>query len=455
MISRRQALIAALAGAGGAALSGCGSRAAATARRRRRVVVIGAGMAGLGAARVLNDRGVDVVLLEARERIGGRVHTVERFGTQIDLGAAWIHDSRGNPLTEVARRAGLETVPTDYEAVLAHFAGGEAVSADQLGSAFAAYESIQDSLYRRARRSPRSSLAPALRAELARKSLSAADRQVLDWILGVEIPLDLAAEPARLSLDGYYEGETWKGGPDLLIRGGAAQLAQAVAAGLKPRTGVEVKAVARDGRRVRVTTASGEQIAADGCIVTVPLGVLKAQAIRFDPPLPARQRRAIAGVGYGLLEKTFLSYDEAWWPGTAQVLGTADAPLAQTVAALTLERLTGTPLAVGFTGGGWAERLEAAGTTTDAVVGSLRSGFGDRAAPSGAYSTAWKSDPFARGSYSHLAPGTDASWRAVLGRPAGRVILAGEHTSITRPSTMDGAWLAGQKAARRLASMLG
>ncbi|MFM9140633.1 MAG: flavin monoamine oxidase family protein [Solirubrobacterales bacterium] len=454
MISRRQVLLAGLAGAG-AAVAGCGVRAGAATGRRRRVVVIGAGMAGLGAARVLKDRRIDVVLLEARERIGGRVHTVERFGTKIDLGASWIHDSRGNPLTEVAKRAGLQTVPTDYEAVRARFAGGEPVSGAQLERAFAAYESIQTSLYRRARRSPRSPLAPARRAGIARQSLPAPDRKVLDWILGVEIPLDLAADPSALSLDGYYEGETWNGGPDLMIRGGAAQLVQALATGLEARTGAEVKAVARDGRGVRVTTASGEQITADGCIVTVPLGVLKGQAIRFDPPLPARQRRAIAGVGFGLLEKTFLSYDEAWWPDEAQVLGTVGAPLDQAVAALTLERLTGTPLAVGFTGGSWAERIEASEETTEEVVKSLRAGFGDAATPTGAFSTAWKRDPFARGSYSHLAPGTDASWRAVLGRAAGRGGLGGEHTSIARPSTMDGAWLAGRKAALRLASALG
>ena len=452
MLTRREA-IAAGAAVAGAALAGCAPGAGAS--RRRQVVVIGAGMAGLGAARVLAERGFGVVLLEARDRIGGRVHTVERFGTRIDLGASWIHDSRGNPLTEVARQAGLQTVPTDYEAVLARFESGEAVTAGQLERALATYESIQSSLYRRARRSPRSPLAPALRAELSRRRISPVDRKVLDWILGVEIPLDLAAGPSALSLDGYYEGEAWNGGPDLMIRGGASQLIDALASGLEPRTGVEVRAVSRDRRGVRVTTASGETITADGCVVTVPLGVLKEGAIRFDPPLPARQRRAISGIGFGLLEKTFLSYGSAWWPQDVQSLGTVGEALTRTVAAFELARVTGTPLAVGFTGGSWAAGLEKAGTTSEEVVRSLRAGFGDQAKPNGTLSTAWRSDPFARGTYSHLAPGTDSSWRTVLGRRVGRLILAGEHTSIARPSTMDGAWLAGRHAARRLADSLG
>ncbi len=449
MISRREALLAGLAGAG-TALAGCGGRAGAITGKRRRVVVIGAGMAGLGAARVLKDRDVEVILLEARDRIGGRVHTVERFGTKIDLGASWIHDSRGNPLTEVARRAGLETVPTDYQAVLARFAGGEPVSAAQLERVFGAYDSIQSSLYRRARRSPRSPLAPALRAEISRRSLSASDRNVLDWILGIEIPLDLAADADRLSLDGYYEGESWSGGPDLLVRGGAGQLVDAVAAGLQPRTGTEVTSIRSRSNGVSVITASGETVAADGCVVTVPLGVLKAGAIRFDPPLPAGHRRAITRVGFGLLEKTFLSYGESWWQRDAEVLGTVGAPPSRAVATFILSRMTGTPLAVGFTGGSWARALERSGSATDAVVQSLRAGFGDRAAPAESLSTAWQADRFARGSYSSLAPGAAAADRSVMGRPAGRVILAGEHTSIARPSTMDGAWLAGQRAATRL-----
>ena len=451
MLTRREAIAAGLVAAG-TAVAGCATGAGAASRRR--VVVVGAGMAGLGAARTLRDRGFEVVLLEARERTGGRVWTVERFGTKIDLGASWIHDSRGNPLTEVARKAGLQTVPTDYDRVTLRLPGGRAVPEAQVERMMKTRDSVIASLYRSARRQPGGSLAPALRSELARRSLTAADRQVLDWLLGVEIPLDLGADPGHLSLDGFYEGEGWSGGPDLMIKGGASGLVAALAEGLEAQTGAKVSSVRRTGSGVEVQVAGSEAITADGCVVTVPLGVLKAGSIRFDPPLPSQTRRALSKVGFGLLEKSFLSYGDAWWPGGVSQLGTVGQPLARTVSVFPIQQVSGKPILCGFTGGSWAEQLERAGDSTETVTGQLEAGFGPAAKPAESLSTEWHADPFARGAYSHLPPGTTASQRVALGRLAGRVILAGEHTSIARPSTMDGAWLAGQKAARRLAAAI-
>ena len=188
----------------------------------------------------------------------------------------------------------------------------------------------------------------------------------------------------------------------------------------------------------------------------MPLGVLKASTIRFDPPLPSATRRAIARVGVGLLDKVFLSYDSAWWPAGANQLGTIGQPLANTVSVFPLSKLTGTPLAVGFTGGPYAAGLEKAGPAamTAAVVERLRAGFGTAATPVASEQTNWRKDPFTRGSYSYLTPQSGYSDREALGKLNGRLILAGEHTSIDRPATMDGAWLAGKTAAARLASKL-
>ena len=452
-LSRREALALAAA-ATGVLVAGCADSAPAAGRKR--VIVIGAGLAGLGAAATLRAQGFEVTVVEARERIGGRVNSVEHFGTTVDLGAAWIHDSRGNPLTAVAKSAGLKTVATEYDRVELRSADQKPVSEAITEKTMAARDRIIDSLYSQAENHPRSNLAPALAREIRKQGLSGTSAEALNWLLGVELPLDLGAAPPQLSLGGFNEGEEYDGGPDLLIKGGASQLVNKIAEGTKVDTGVEVISIKTSRSKVEVRTRAGKTITADGCVVAVPLGVLKASTIRFDPPLPSATRRAIARVGFGLLDKVFLSYDAAWWPAAANQLGTIGEPLANTVSVFPLSRLTGTPLAVGFTGGPYAAGLEKAGPAamTAAVVERLKSGFGAGAAPSATLQTNWRSEPFTRGSYSYLTPQSGYSDREALGKLNGRLILAGEHTSIDRPATMDGAWLAGKTAARRLASKL-
>ena len=453
-VTRRRLLGSAAAGASALAV-GCGTPLVQGADRKR-VVVVGAGMAGLGAARTLIDAGFEARVLEARNRIGGRVHTVEKFGTQVDLGASWIHDSRGNPLTTIARKAGLRTFPTEYDRHDLRYRSGSRVPGDSLERAIGARDSIIEGLYRKSWRAGDRPMAPSLDLAIDRAVRNGVERRVLEWLLGVEIPLDLAADPNRISLEGFEEGEEWQGGPDLLIEGGAGQLIEWLARGIGVETGSKVREVIRRSGGVEVKLASGETIRADGCVVTVPLGVLKAGGINFSPNLPQGHRRAIGKIGFGLLNKTFLDYPDQWWDRGLAQLGTVGYGLGETVSAFAFERVSGTPLLCAFTGAGFARRQEKSspGGATTAVTGQLVRGFGDRAKPARAYSTGWAADRFARGSYSHLAPGSTSRDRAVLGSPAGRLVLAGEHTSTERPATMDGALLAGRRAASRLIARL-
>lgn len=449
----RRALVAGAAATGLAAAAGCSA-----GRPGRRVVVVGAGMAGLGAAAELERAGVRPIVLEARDRIGGRVETVEDLGAPVDLGAAWIHDSRGNPLTEVARRARLQTVPTDDAAVALRDAGGATVASSPIEAASAAQERIDEALAIAAENADAEDpLAPALRRARADADVPPGAATALDWLLGNAIPLDLAADVSELSVLGYDEGETYDGGDDLLLRRGAGALVAALGRGIDVRLRTPVQEVRRRDDGVTVVTASGERIAADGCVVTVPLGVLQAGGVRFDPPLPAGAQQAIRRLGFGLLDKVVLRYETPWWDA-GTTLGVVGAPVGETVSAVDLGPVTGWPLLVAFIGAGYARRLARRDVrdVVRIVAGRLAEGFGAAAAePDGALVTRWGADRWARGSYSFLPPGASPEDRAALGTRTGRLILAGEHTSAERPATMDGALVAGRRAGRELARVVG
>lgn len=443
------------AAAGGLALAaGCGA-GPAKGGRTRRVIVVGAGMAGLGAAAELRRAGVEPIVLEARSRIGGRVHSGSELGVPVDLGAAWIHDPNGNPLTKVARDADLATVPTDYDRVALRRTDGRAVTDGELEAADGALESIESRLADAAEDAdPDDRLAPVLASARAQTGARGTVLATTDWVLGTGIPLDLAADVSELSVLGYDEGETYSGGADLLLREGAGALIRAIAGDMPVRLDTPVRRIERQPGQVTVVTASGERIRADGCVVTVPLGVLQAGAVRFDPPLPRAARGAISRLGFGLLDKVLLRYPSAWWTDDPAQLGTVGTSIGRTMSAANLQPVTGAPILAGFVGAGYARSLER-GTDAAmiaAVTRRLAAGFGDAALrPDAVAVTRWRADRWARGSYSFLRPGASDDDRRALGARAGRLILAGEHTSVDRPATMDGALAAGRRAGREMA----
>ncbi len=295
-VGRREFLLGTLGTLAGssALLAACGEAESQAAGQR--VIVIGAGLAGIGAARRLEREGVNVTILEARDRIGGRVASRRALGAQLDLGAAWIHDVRGNPLTSLASRLQLTRVPTDWERIELRERGGAAVAGGALERAAQTSDAILERLEAEAEEAPAArTLAQALAAARTDLAGSAAERGALDWLLGLELPLDLAEAPDELALGALAEGETYRGGGDAMLRQGTMPLVRALARGLDIRRSTPVRRIARSADGVEVTTSAGRVLRADACVVTVPLGVLKAGDVQFDPPLPDRMQQAVGG----------------------------------------------------------------------------------------------------------------------------------------------------------------
>lgn len=415
---------------------------------RRRVAVIGAGMAGLAAAVRLREAGLGVTVFESRLRIGGRLHTDRSLGTAVDLGAAWIHGDRGNPLVRLAGAVGARTLATDWEQV-AIYADGRRVAAERLARVESLAEDWRQGLDAAARRDSVADVLSRREAE-ARHGVAARDWALVRERQAVAIELEYGEDQTALSAAALEADEAYDG-DDRWFPDGYDALLDPLAEDLDLRLGQRVDTITHDGAGVLLRGDFGHH-RADAAILTVPLGVLVAGRPLLDPPLPATHRAALAGLGMGALEKVVLRYPRAFWPAALHGFAVRDAPFP--VEFYNLGVADGEPILVALTGGRGSRELAALSTAARGrrLHELLQRGFGEHIpAPEAVRATGWHRDPDALGSYSVVRPGGRAADRAALAEPVGpRLWLAGEHTVTDYPGTVHGAWHSGRRAARRL-----
>ncbi|MBK8538779.1 MAG: FAD-dependent oxidoreductase [Ardenticatenia bacterium] len=418
------------------------------------VIVVGAGAAGLAVAERLQQAGRRVLVLEARDRVGGRVHTSRAWpDLPVDLGASWIQGSAGNPMTALAKRFGARTVATDEDAALVVDAGGRRLSDSRLADIYDGYEEVLEKAAAAAEDWDRDgSLAAAVAEAVKGLDLSAADRQALDWALDFAVAQEYAAGTKDLSA-WYWDEDEALGGENLLLPDGYGLLLERVAASLDIRLGQAVTRIAHGPDGVRVSGPGGV-FEADRVVVTLPLGVLKASAVTFDPPLPAGHRQAIARLGMGVLSKLWLRFDRVRWREEAHWLGALGPRPGEWTSFVNLAPQTGQPLILAFNAGDFgrrAEEMDEAKAVADCMA-SLRRILGpDLPDPLAWQRSAWSRDPWAHGSYSYRPPGASAKDHRLLATPVSeRLLLAGEHCHARHPATVHGAWLSGLAAAEQV-----
>lgn len=476
---RRRELLRALQAGLGAALVGCGrgpsgevapsaGRSAGTSApsgptaasgappidggvREADVLVIGAGASGLGAAKELVDAGKRVIVLEGRERIGGRLYTDRTWSTApVDLGASWIHGEKGgNPVTALVRSLGLETSVTTWENV-ALYADGERLSkheARQVERVLArALEAVEEQGGGKDR-----SVAAAIDAAADELQLSSDERRALAYGVSAQIESDFACDASDLSLRGWAEGKSDEG-EDLAFPRGYDQILGALTGGVDVRLSHVVTRVAHDGSGVVVHTSKGT-FTAPRAIVTLPLGVLRSGAVKFEPGLPEAKTSAISAMRMDVLQKVYLRFAKPFWPEDVEIFGRVAAG-GEFVSLVNMARLAKEPILLFFNAGSYARKVEE--MTDDAVrdlaTKHLREMFGPAVpTPEACLVTRWGKDPFALGSYSHLPVGAKPSDRKALAAPVGdRLFFAGEATESDYPATVHGALLSGRREARRI-----
>jgi monoamine oxidase len=394
------------------------------------VVIIGAGAAGIAAARRLHGAGRAVLLIEAMGRIGGRAHTVQAHGLPVDLGAGWLHSAERNALVSFAESEGvvIDRTPAAWRKQLRNLAFPVA---DQHASE-QAYEELDAGL----RAGPAGDVAGNA---IARDHPW---RGYLDMLSGA---LN-GAELDRVSAQDYLAYDDAASDTDWRLPSGYGALIAGAAADLPVRRGVAATAIDDDGRRIAVATSAGT-IVADAAIVAVPTDILARGDIRFSSRADDHFHAA-ACLPLGRVDKLFLAIDRAdAVPPESHLLGDPRAALTGSY----YLRPFGRPLVECFFGGIAARAMEEmgdAGRTAFAVeeLGRLLgSDFARGLHP--VAGSRWHAEQTIGGAYSHALPGESAQ-RAVLARPLSeRLVFAGEACSQENYSTVHGAWASGIAAA--------
>lgn len=408
----------------------------------KHIGIIGAGAAGLMAARELKKAGHEVIIYEARDRLGGRIHTHHEMASYpIELGAEYIHGDKAFTWTMLDEETKHNMRPTFMD--------------DQ---AFAVFKDDQMIYY------PQSDLLDGWQQLERLESLrfkppkdkplmSVLTPPVERWVNHM-IASDYGADLDQLGLKGYieasYEGE---GEGDYRFDKGYDQLIQQLSQGLSVHLNHMVTRVDYSPKGVKLTFENQEPVHVDALVVTLPLGVLKANDVVFNPALPAPFQEAIKRIGSASVNKIILQFKEAFWPESLEWFVTdKDTQLWWRPG---YKRNPEVPILTALVGGKHGESFSNM-TEEDVIheaLQDLKDMFPDR--PVNTYFDKgffinWGADPFSKMGYSYNAVGSAAQRQNLTPVISGKIVFAGEATNALYPATVHGALLSAKRAAKRL-----
>jgi monoamine oxidase len=409
--------------------------AATPVPREADIVVIGAGVAGIAAARRIAAAGRKVIVIEADSRIGGRCVTdVASFDVPFDRGARWLHNPDSNPLLKLGRAAGLDVAPVTL---------GQKI---RVGRRFARAGETEEFLAALVRANR--AIDDASRGRLDMSCASALPKDLGDWAATAEFVLGASAFGKDLKdLSAMDKAHALDRSAMLGCRQGLGTLIAKLGEALPVSLSTPATRVAWSNRDVAIETPSGK-IAARAAIVTVSSNVLANGAIKFAPDFPKRQLDAAAKLSLGSYDHIALQL-----PGNPTGLARDEMLIEQsnsTRTAMMLANVGGSSLCIMDVAGAFGSDLSAQGEQAMTAFAKewLTKLFGSEtaAAVKKSSATRWNAAPYVLGAMSAATPGTQPS-RKILTEPIGSLFLAGEATHETLWGTVDGAWESGERAA--------
>ncbi|KAJ4785232.1 hypothetical protein LUZ62_036478 [Rhynchospora pubera] len=425
------------------------------------VIVIGAGIAGIAAARSLSNAAFKVTVLESRDRIGGRVNTDYSFGCPIDMGASWLHGvCNENSLAPLIRCLGLKLYRTsgddsvlydhDLESYALYDKKGHQVPQEVVIKVGEIFETIlKETIKVRDEHMNDMCLLEAISIVLNKYPhlrLEGLEYEVLQWYV-CRMEAWFAADVDTISLKNWDQEHVLSGGHGLMVQG-YYPVIKALAEGLDIRLNHRVSKITQRYNKVIVTIDNGTNFVADSAIITVPLGVLKANLIKFEPELPEWKASAISDLGVGIENKVALRFDRVFWPNV-EVLGMVAQTSYSCGYFLNLHKATGNPVLVYMTAGRFAYDIEKLSDeeVVDLVMCQLRKMLPDSPQPVQYLVSHWGTDPDSLGAYSCDLVGKPADLYERFCAPVENLYFAGEAACMDHSGSVHGAYSSGIAAA--------
>jgi monoamine oxidase len=367
----------------------------------------------------------------------------------MDMGASWIHGTQANPMSKLADEAGATRLATSYEASIAlDDTGADIDLTDANDLTEAMMEAARD---KAESQSSDQSLQDAILASQRWKSADAQQKKLMRHVINGTIEAEYGGDWSEASAWNF--DSAWEfGGEDAIFPDGYDQITVHLAKGLTIRTASVVESISPDGAGAAVSLKDGQVLRADHVVLTVPLGVLKANSIIFTQPLSPARQAAIDTIGMGLLNKCWLRFDRVAWPDDVDWIEWVGPNPGYWSQWFSLARTAKEPVLLAFHAGNAAREIEklSDAETVQQAHGALKAMYGeDFPAPVDAQITRWSQDRFSGGAYSFNAVGASPATRGALSGAEweGRVIFAGEACSANYFGTAHGAVLSGLSAA--------
>lgn len=415
------------------------------------VIIVGAGLAGLAAARYLKDYGINTILLEARSESGGRTRTKNILGVPFDLGAAWIHGTINNPITELAKQANIRTARTEFEPIETIMSQPPLFSSrEQILNWNKQFFSLLEETKEFAHKAEKDcSLFDAVMHCKNQKNYDL-PAIYLNWYLS-RLSAYTGGPLYNLSAK-FWDLETHLEGGNYLLLDGTQPIVDSLSDSLVIQHNSVVTRIESEADSVKVYTPDNI-FKGQAVIVTVPLGVLKRNLISFYPQLPVQKVNAISKLGMGVANKVLLQFKKVFWPKHESVIGCITPATAACPIFVNYYHYYQEPILMAYYGGDAAYQLKDFDNPSliNRFIDELSYIFGGSMVELvDAHVQKWEEDPFTFGSYSYIARDCTIQDIDNLASPSQRVFFAGEATHREFPATIHGAYLSGEREAKRV-----